>query len=151
MTAPLLPSCWRGFIGPELTFQAHWPHVRDSLTENYKNDLAWLITLQGIKVRDSLCSWGYIATYASAYCNRKETINHCFLNCRRARETWKFFLPTLSALLHVSFLANVKSVFFYLWPTAGDKNDTLACYVIKTILYVTLHRILGKKVKARAR
>ena len=135
VTAPLLPSRWRAFLSPELIPLAHWPHVRDSLTENFKNDLTWLITLQGIKVRDTLRSWGYIATDAYAYCNRKETIDHCFLNCKRARETWKFFQPTLSALLHVPFLANVKTVFFYLWPTAGDKNDTPAPYVIKTILY----------------
>lgn len=37
--------------------------------------------------------------------------------------------------VHAPFLANVKTVFFYLWPTAGDKNDALARYVIKTILY----------------
>ena len=115
--------------------RAHWPHVRDGLTENFKNDLASLMTLRGIKVCNSLRSWGYIGTDVCAHCTRKETINHCFLNCKRAKETWKFFLPTLSALLHVPFLANVKTAYFYLWPTAGDKNDTLACYVIKTILY----------------
>ena len=135
VTAPLLPHRWGAFIGPGPTTQAHWSNVRDRLTENYKNDLAWLITLRGVKIRDSLRSWGYIATDACAHCHRKETIDHCFLNCKRARETWNFFLPTLSALLHVPFLANVKTVFFYLWPTAGDKNDTLARYVIKTILY----------------
>lgn len=126
VTAPLLPYRRRAFIGPGLTPQTHWPHVRDSLTENYKNDLAWLITLRGVKIRDSLRSWGHIATDACAHCHRKETIDHCFLNCKRARETWKFFLPTLSALLHAPFLANVKTVFFYLWPTAGNKNDALA-------------------------
>lgn len=126
VTAPLLPYRRRAFIGPGLTPQTHWPHVRDSLTENYKNDLAWLITLRGVKIRDSLRSWGHIATDACAHCHRKETIVPCFLNCKRARETWKFFLPTLSALLHAPFLANVKTVFFYLWPTAGNKNDALA-------------------------
>ena len=135
VTAPLLPHRWRAFLGPGLTPQAHWPSVRDSFTENYKNDLAWLITLRGVKVRDSLRSWGYIATDACAHCHRKETIDHCFLNCRRARETWNFFLPTLSALLHIPFLANVLTVFFYQWPPAGDKNDTLARYLVKSILY----------------
>lgn len=87
-----------------------------------------------MKIRDSLCSWGYIATDGCAHCNQKETIDHCFLNCTSARDTWSFFQPTLSALPQVHFLANVKTVFFYIWPTAGDKNDTLARYVVKTIL-----------------
>lgn len=47
VTAPLLPYCWRAFIGPGLTTRTHWRHVRDRFTENYKNDLAWLITLRG--------------------------------------------------------------------------------------------------------
>lgn len=99
VTTPLIPYSWRAFIDPGLTPQVHWPKVHDHLTENYKNDITWLITLQGVKVQDSLKSWGYIDTDACAYCNRKETIDHCFLNCKRARGTWRVFLPTLSALL----------------------------------------------------
>ena len=46
VTTPLIPYSWRAFIGPGLTPQVHWPKVRDHLTENYKNDIAWLITLR---------------------------------------------------------------------------------------------------------
>ena len=51
--------------------------VRDGFSENYKDDLLWLITLRAIKVRDSLHSWGYILLGRCAKCNLKETIYHC--------------------------------------------------------------------------
>ena len=84
VASPLLHPFWRAFTGPALDIKTHWPLVRDSITENYKSDVAWLITLKGIKVCDSLRLWGYIASDACAYCKRKEMIDHCFLNCKRA-------------------------------------------------------------------
>ena len=99
------------------------------MTENYKNDIAWINTL-----RDSLRSRGYIALDACAHCNRKETIDHCFLNCSRAKGVWAVFIPTLSALLSVQFRATMKTVFSKMWPPAGTKHDRLARYLVKTIL-----------------
>jgi len=135
VSAPLLPVYWRSFIGYDLSIRSHWPLVRDHFTENFKNDIAWLITLRGIKIRDSLKSWGYITTDSCAYCQRKETIDHCFLNCPRAKRVWSAFGPTLSALLKISFVANVKTVFFYLWASTGPMRNHRALYIIKTILY----------------
>ena len=57
---PLLPRFWAHFIGPNFDIATHWPRVRDSIAENFKNDLSWLITLRAVKVRDSLRGWGYI-------------------------------------------------------------------------------------------
>ena len=132
VSAPILPGYWRAFIDPGFSLRRHWSSVRDHITENFKNDIAWLITLRGTKVRDSLKSWGYIATDRCAYCQRKETIDHCFLNCIRAKRVWSYFGPLLSALLKVPFVANVKFVFFYLW---GPNLNQRALYIIKTILY----------------
>ena len=42
--------------------------MRDSFTENFMNDLAWLITLRAVKVCDSLRNWGYIASARCASC-----------------------------------------------------------------------------------
>lgn len=135
VASPLLHPFWRAFTGPALDIKTHWPLVRDSITENYNSDVAWLITLKGIKVRDSLRSWGYIASDACAYCKRKETIDHCFLNCKRAMGVWSPFSPTLSALLATPFSVNVKTGFFHLWPSVGDRVDRLARFIIKTVLY----------------
>ena len=135
VSAPLLPVYWRALIGSDFSIRRHWSLVRDQLTENFKNDLVWLITLRGIKVRDSLRSWGYIATDRCAYCQRKETIDHCFLNCTRAKRVWLFFSPLLSALLNAPFVANVKSVFFCTWGQTGPLSNLRALYIIKTILY----------------
>ena len=59
---PILPYRWLAVLGPGLVMKDHWARVRDPLTENYKNDLLWLITLRGVNVRDSLKNWGYIAS-----------------------------------------------------------------------------------------
>ena len=83
VSVPLFLSFCRAFIGSDFFVSRQWSSVRDPLTENFKNDIAWLITLQGTKIRDSLKLWGYIATDRCAYCQRKETIDHCFLNCPR--------------------------------------------------------------------
>ena len=122
-------------IGSHLDITCHWSLTRDTLADNYKNDIAWLITLRGIKVRDFLHTWGYIDTDLCAYCGHKETIDHCFLNCKRAKRVWTALVPTLSALLNFSFLVNIKTVFFYQWYLNGDKNHMQALFMIKTILY----------------
>ena len=103
---PVLPYRWSTILGYPLCLSTHWSHVRDSLTENYKNDLAWLITLRAVKVRDSLKSWGYSDSDLCASCNRKETIDHCFLNCLRAKRVWATLTPALSSLLPQPFVVN---------------------------------------------
>ena len=132
---PILPLAWSSFLGPGFCMKDHWARVRDPLTENYKNDLSWLITLRAVKVRDSLRRWGYIPSDRCATCNRKETIDHCFLNCPRAKRVWMHFLPVLSALLGLPFLANILTVFFFRWGPCVRKSDAIARYIIKTILY----------------
>ena len=59
---PVLPQPWILFLGPGFHFERHMSRVCDGFLENYKNDLLWLITLRTVKVRDSLHSWGYIAS-----------------------------------------------------------------------------------------
>ena len=131
---PLLPM-WRVFTGAAFDIANHWPLIRDDFTENYKNDIAWLIAVKGIKVRDSLRSWGYIASDVCAFCNRKETIAHCFINCKRAKRVWSLLVPTLSALLTTTFVVNVNTIFFFMWPSASAKADRLARFLIKSTLY----------------
>ena len=79
VSAPLLPGYWRSFVGNDFSIRCHWSSVHDRRTENFKNDIAWLLTLRGTKIRDSLKVWGYVASDLSAYCESKETIDHCFL------------------------------------------------------------------------
>ena len=132
---PPLPPMWRAFTGAAFDIANHWPLIRDDFTENYKNDIAWLIAVKGIKVRDSLRSWGYIASDVCAFCNRKETIAHCFINCKRAKRVWSLLVPTLSALLNTTFVVNVNTIFFFMWPSASAKADRLARFLIKSTLY----------------
>lgn len=52
-------SYLRPFVGNDFSIHHHWSSVRDRRTENFKNDIAWLLTLRGTKIRDSLKAWGY--------------------------------------------------------------------------------------------
>ena len=132
---PILPLFWAPFVGRGFDLQKHWSNVRESLTENFKNDLLWLITLKAVKVRDSLRSWGYIASDRCACCSRKETIDHCFLNCARAKAVWAHFVPLLSGLISSRFSPNCSFVFFFKFSSPSRKGFRIALYVIKTVLY----------------
>ena len=84
ISLPILPYDWTSYVPTRFCFLTHWKSVRDSFTENFKNDLAWLITLRAVKVRHSLHNWGYSAFALCASCLRVETIDHFFLHCCRA-------------------------------------------------------------------
>ena len=92
-TIPILPAFWSPFVSARFSLSRHWRLVRDDFTENFKNDLAWLITLRAIKVRRSLRDWGYIGSSRCASCPRDKTIDHCFLHCPRVKLVWFHFLP----------------------------------------------------------
>ena len=92
-TPPSLHRAWVPFLGPSFSLSDHWAKVRDPLCDNRLSDLFWLITLRGVKVRDSLYRWGYIRSDQCAVCGRKETIDHYFLNCPRVKRVWAHFCP----------------------------------------------------------
>ena len=60
MTRPIVPFQWSLGMGPGFNSDHLWPLRREPLCENSKTDIAWLIALRGMKVRDSLHIWGYI-------------------------------------------------------------------------------------------
>lgn len=132
---PILPYSWLAVLGPGLIMKDHWAKARDSLTENFKNDILWIITLTGVKVRDSLKNWGYIASDRCAYCDRKETIDHCFLNCPRAKTVWLYFAPCLSFVTEFPFVANVLTVFSFRWSSHQRKKNLISYFLIKSIPY----------------
>ena len=89
------------------------------------------------KVRESLCNWGYIPSDKCASCPRRETIDHCFLNCLCVKLVWAFFIPLLSALLTPSWslVPNCVSVFFFCFPPCVSRNRAIVIHLIKSILY----------------
>ena len=132
---PILPFRWASYIGSNFDLQKHWSNVRESLTENFKNDLLWQITLRAVKVRDSLRSWGYADSDRCALCARKETIDHCFLNCIRVKRVWIYFIPLLSSLIASPFSPNISTVFFFKFSSPSRKSFRISLFVIKTALY----------------
>ena len=134
-SSPILSRHWAPFVGRRFSLDDQWSLVRDSFTKNHKNDLLWLIVLYAVKVRDSLQNWGYINSAICASCTRRETIDHCFLNCSRVKRVWQRFVPCLSSLLGVQFVCNVPFVFFFRWPVVNSKLARIAHYLVKSILY----------------
>ena len=134
-SSPVIHRYWVSFLSIGFDLDRHWSLVRDDFCENFKNDLLWLIVLRAVKVRDALKNWGYINSDRCASCSRKETIDHCFLNCPRVKDVWSHFSPILSTLLGVTFLPNCISVFFFQWPRTDAKSARLARFLIKTTLY----------------
>ena len=79
MLPPPLLSPFSGLVLSLLIFaKASLVSVRDGFSENFKDDLSWLITLRGAKVRNSLRDWGYINSPSCTSCPRQETIAHFF-------------------------------------------------------------------------
>ena len=109
---PSVHRAWVPFLGPGFLLRDHWAKVRDSLCDNRFNDLFWLITLRGVKVRDSLHRKGYISSDKCAVSGRQETIDHCFLNCPRSKSVWAYFCNLLSAVTGSHFLVNLLTIFF---------------------------------------
>ena len=131
---PSLHRAWVPYLGPRFPIRDYWAKVRDSFCDNRLNDLFWLIALRGVKIRDSLYKWGYIPSYKCAVCDRRETTDHCFLNCSRVKKVWTHFRPILSALLDFDFLVNVCTVFFFCFNTDA-KKARIASFVIKNVTY----------------
>ena len=134
-SSPLLSWHWTPVLGPGFSLSGHWSRVRDDFCENFKEDILWLIVLRGIKVRDSLARWGYIANPQCSFCGRRETIDHCFLYCSRVKLVWSHFSPLLSQILGRQFALTPPVVFFFCWPSISAKRSAIARYIVKTIIY----------------
>ena len=132
---PILHRQWSQVIGPGFSLDGHWSLVRDPFTENFKNDVIWLIILRGVKVRDSLFNWGVISSSQCASCPRRETIDHCFLNCGRVKRVWSHFAPALSLVHGSHFAISLLTVFFFRWPSVSAKRARHARHLVKSILY----------------
>ena len=132
---PILPLPWTQVIGPGFSLDVHWSLVRDPFTENFKNDITWLITLRAVNVRDSLHVWGYIPSATCASCPRRETIDDCFLHCPRVKRVWAHFATILSVVLGSQVVVNLLTVFFFRWPSVDPKRARIARHLVKSVLY----------------
>ena len=134
-SSPSLSRHWSRLCGSGFSVRIFWSRIRDTLSENYLNDVSWLISLHAIKVRESLKNWGYINSDSCAICSRCETIEHCFLSCRRASRVWLRFSPTIASVLGSPFVPSPSTVFLFIWPPTPPKQASIARFLIKSILY----------------
>ena len=132
---PVLPFVWQNRLVPNLSLRTLWQNIRDGFTENFKSDVAWLISLRAVTVRDTLKSWGYLSSDQCSSCPRRETIDHCFLNCWRIKQVWTFFSPFLSRFVKTPFIRNVLYVFLYQWEPIDARHHRILLFLVKTIVY----------------
>ena len=90
-SSPFLPYVWQSQVAQNLSLTTFWKNIRDDFTEHCKSDLSWLISLRAVTVRDTLKTWGYLASDQCFSCPRRETIDRCFLHCPRIKRVWSFF------------------------------------------------------------
>lgn len=134
--APKCAGFWGSVVGrPINRWASVWRKSRLKLNENKKNDLLWLILHRVVKIRYALKSWGCIDTDRCALCNRIETIEHCFLYCRRTVRVWNFFAPILSDFLNSPFSVSTLSVFYPLSDSPSSNAASLYNFVVVTVLY----------------
>ena len=133
-SSPGVHRVWAPYLGSGFSVVDYWAKVRDS-ADGKMNDLFWLIALRGIKVRDSLRNWGYISSDRCAVCPRKETIDHCFVNCARAKRVWSHFRPILILLTGYALPINLATIFFFWFPNSSVKKAFLARFIIKNVLF----------------
>ena len=85
-------------------------------------------------MRDTLKTWGYLASDQCFSCPRRETIDHCFLHCPRIKRVWSFFNPYLSRFLKSTFVPKVLYVFFFMWEAIDAKHHRILLFLVKNIL-----------------
>ena len=121
-TPAILPGFWTPFIPSRFSLSHQLEFVCDGFTENFENDLAWLITLRAVKVRRSLCNWGYISSPCCALSPRAETLDHSFLHFPRVKRG------------QAPFHLHVRLFFYMCSPTPTSKNLRILLYILKTVL-----------------
>ena len=138
----IVPRCagfWGSVVGRPINWWVSvWRKSRLKLIENKKNDLLWLIVHRAVRVRYSLKSWGYINNDKCAVCNAAETIEHCFLECRRVVRVWNRFSAILSRFNGTPFSISASSIFY---PLSSPQSSlpTISCFVIATVLFWIWH------------
>ena len=131
--APRCAGFWEsGLSRPTNWWASVWRKSRFKLIKNRKNDLMWLIIHRVVRTRYNLKNWGYIRTDKCSMCSCVETIEHCFLECPRARVVWKLFSPILSRFFSIPFPISPLSIFY---PFSDVSLHALVRYLLATILY----------------
>ena len=89
--------------------------------------------MKAVKVRKSLCTWGYINSDSCASSPRRETIDHCFLNC--VNFLFLCFRHFWGPLPPPPLLFRIVSVLFFQFSLCPIRHRAIIIFIIKSILY----------------
>ena len=121
-----------------LSWQTIWKtSLSTTLSSGVENDVAWKITHRVLKTLDYVKSWGCKIDGNCKRCkNVPETLDHVFLECPTAIETWIHFKKILISLGSPSFNVTQETVFLRILPNACEKEcRPVLTYLIKLICY----------------
>ena len=120
----------------QLSWPTIWKTSISGISTGHENDVAWKITHRVLKTLDTLRSWGIKVDGLCKSCHSPETIEHVFLECPIAIETWIHFKKFILHLGGPDFEASTDSLLLRIFPTNTPRaNHTLLTYLIKLILY----------------
>ena len=133
LSLPLLLGHWTPVLGPSFSLSSDWSHVRDEFCENFKENILWPTVSRGNKVRDSHARWGYISNPLCAFRGRRETIDHCFLNCAQVQCVWLHFSPLSSRVLGSQFTPTPPFVYSFAGLLFLPKNLPLGASLLRPL------------------
>jgi len=129
----LQPRCLRYWsdVCDKTEWKSVWGGLRNSLSENIVSEVRWRIVHRVTKVRESLVRWGYnVTSDRCAVCGKRETIEHCFLECRRIKKVWGWVVSVVRKWSR-DFVVDEKCVFLGLFK--GVRKD-LVMFVVECVL-----------------
>ena len=126
----ITPRYWKTLTPTNYSWPKLWKTIR-SKQNNLYSDILWLILHRTIRVRKSLYDWGYrVSTPNCYFCNKPETIEHCFLECRRVVNIWNYFLPRIE-----NCAVTVQNIFLLMFPCSDKEARFSFIQLVLSVLY----------------
>ncbi len=138
VVAPRAQNIWLALSASQLiNWSTVWSTAMSGLSTGHENDIAWKITHRVLQTLYYLRSWGIHTDGNCKRCrNVPETIEHAFLHCPIAIETWISFKPLLQKLGSASFDITPETALLRIFPqTVNNRHRTLLTYLIKLVCY----------------
>jgi len=111
-----------------------WSTFLKSQTEPRVREIRWRAVHGVTMTRLKLWEWNCKGVNKGcAICNLPESIEHCFLECKRARRAWGWVVFLLKGISHSSFKIDYDNILLCLFYKNSHK-DQLMVFVIETML-----------------
>ena len=113
-----------------------WKGVWSSNACGEVSEVRWRAIHRVTKVRENLKTWGCnVTSDRCAVCGRVESIEHCFLECKRVKRAWGWVMSFVSKAAPRGFAIDCRNVLLCLFDR-GRPVDRVIVFVVETMLSV---------------